>query len=75
MTDRIRMPPDEALSIAIAWLQCNEGEDGGEQAACYAVARWIDHERLERIIRNEARRAGIPTARLRRAMADGGSGL
>lgn len=62
-----RMPSDEMLGVAIMWLEHNEGEEG-EADACRAVAQWLKHERMERMIRREARRAGIPPARLRRLL-------
>ena len=65
----IRMPRDELLRIAIAWLENNEG-DGIEKEACEAVAEWLQHELNERFLRDEARKAGIPVARLRRKLAE-----
>jgi hypothetical protein len=68
MPDSIRMPRDELLLVAIMWLESNEG-DGIEEEACRAVAGWLRREKDERFLRDEARKAGVPVARLRRALA------
>ena len=64
----MKMPSTEALDVAIAWLECNEGT-GDEGAACKAVASWLEHMNREAWLRHEARAAGVPVARLRRKLA------
>lgn len=65
------MPSDELLDIAIAWLEVNESENGtDEREACLATARWLAHLRDERLLRTEARLAGVPVAKLRELLAE-----
>jgi hypothetical protein len=64
----MKMPGDDALRIAIAWLEANEGDDE-EGAACREVLQWIEHELNDRLLRRESRAAGIPVAVLRRKLA------
>lgn len=65
------LPGDRYLDIAIEWLRNNEG-DGEEQAACRTVAAWLANEQANRMVRTEARRAGIPVRKLREAIAKKG---
>jgi hypothetical protein len=64
----VKRPTDEQFYIAKAWLEVNEGE-GYEQEACVAVADWIAHKRQQRIIRQEARKLGVPMSRVRKQIA------
>lgn len=65
----MKHPTDEQIRMAAEWLRINEGEEG-EAQACHAVADWIEHEADERVLRSEARKAGVTVARLRRMLAD-----
>lgn len=60
----MRMPSEEVINTAIAWLQCNEAGDQ-EQRACEQVAAYLDHMLDERYLRAAARRHGVPIARVR----------
>jgi len=62
-------PTDEQLYTAIAWLRCNEG-DHGEREGCEAVAAYLEHWAFENMLRREARKAGVPVARLRRKLLE-----
>jgi hypothetical protein len=68
MTAQPTFPTDDEISIAVAWLNVNEG-DGGEAEACKAVGAWLEHERFERMLRREARAGGVPVAQLRQRLA------
>lgn len=61
----MRMPPEESINIAVAWLEANEGIDG-ESAACAAVARWLIEQCENRTMREIAKEAGVPAAALRK---------
>lgn len=60
-------PTLEQLTLAAEWLDENEG-GGEESAACAAVARWLREEAQARMVRGEARKAGVPVAALRKKM-------
>ena len=62
----MHMPSDAILDVAIMWLESNEGQ---ESEACKAVARWIEHEHKERMIREGARKSGVSIAHFRRELA------
>jgi hypothetical protein len=64
----MKMPPQDQIDIAIAWLETNEGE-GAERTACEAVAEWLAAVSFEDHLRRSARNAGVPVAALRRKMA------
>lgn len=64
----MKMPKEDAIDAAIAWLLCNEG-GGGEAEQCRDVAYWIGHLRDEAVLRSEARKGGVTVARLRREWA------
>lgn len=65
-----RISPED-LTVAAAWLQCNEG-DGGESDACARVAGWLfdeaDRRRLEAIVRDVARDTGNSVSYVRRVL-------
>ncbi len=61
-------PSQEQFDIAALWLESNEGE-GDERAACFAVAEWLRQKAYERMLRSEARNAGITVAILRHRLA------
>jgi hypothetical protein len=63
----MKMPGDDELDTALAWLRSNEG-DAGEAKRCNAVADWIEYQERERYLRKTARAAGIPLAALRRRL-------
>lgn len=65
----MKMPSTEAIDTAVSWLRYNEGGDG-EADRCRVVADWIEYEERERMIRIEARRAGLPVAAVRRRLAE-----
>jgi len=60
-------PTDDQIATALLWLRSNEGE-GDEAAACAAVADWIERETLDRYLKQEARKAGVPVKKLRDAL-------
>ncbi len=62
------LPTDGQMDIAIMWLRNNEG-DGGESDACRAVADWLSARQGDRFLRSEARKAGVPIAKLRARLA------
>lgn len=64
-----KLPSDDDLLIAVSWLRINEGSDG-EADACIRVADWIEQEAHKRMLRFEARRIGVPVARLRRKLSE-----
>lgn len=64
-----RMPSDEDIGTAIAWLECNEG-DGGEVEACQRVADYLQDRMIDRAIGREARRAGVSPKDLRRKLKE-----
>lgn len=66
----MKLPPTEQIDIAVAWLECNEGE-GQEGEACRAVAAYLEHQNKEAFLRREARAQGVPVARLRRKLENG----
>ena len=61
------MPTQEQIDIAALWLEGNEG-DGMERAACVTVADWIREQANDRMLRQEARTAGVTVANLRRKL-------
>ena len=69
MTKTIRMPGTDQLNTAIAWLRCNEG-DNGEAENCQAVADWIEYMEREAFIRSTARSSGVTAAEVRRKLED-----
>lgn len=65
----MKRPSYDELLLAADWLDENEG-DGGEAYSCKAVAKWLREVAEDRLIRSEARQAGVPVARLRRKIAE-----
>lgn len=63
----MKPPTKEQLDTAIAWLRSNEG-DNGESQRCAAVADWMEAMELDRYIKGEARKAGVPVDALRRRL-------
>jgi hypothetical protein len=63
----LAFPSDEAVQIATEWLGVNEGDDG-EAEACPRVAAWLRQQVMQRMVRSAAREAGVPVARLRKAL-------
>lgn len=63
----MKHPTDAQIEVARMWLESNEGE-GDEREACQVVAKWLTHGEHERMLRQEARKAGITVARLRRQL-------
>ena len=65
-----RQPTDAQIEAAIEWLKCfdtaSEIDNGNDIAA---VVAWLDDLLAQRMIRSEARRAGVPTAKLRQKLA------
>jgi hypothetical protein len=60
----VKRPTTEQLDTAIAWLNANNG-DHGEAERCTAVARWLEHDEQDRMVRSAARKAGVPVAKVR----------
>jgi hypothetical protein len=63
----MKRPSDEQIEIARNWLEHNEAEDH-EGEACKAVALWLGHLQQELILRQEARKGGVPVSQLKRAL-------
>jgi hypothetical protein len=66
------LPPDDQIDIAIEWLrnyESNEPTTDPAFLACGAVADALDAEMSDRLIRREARKAGLPVAAVRRKLA------
>jgi hypothetical protein len=62
------MPDSNILGTAVEWLRNNEGDNGKHERCCY-VADWIEYLENERMLRDEAKKAGVPVAALRRKLA------
>lgn len=62
------MPPDDQIQLAVMWLSDNEGV-GAEEDACKAVAKWLEQEMTERVLRAAARQARLPLAVARERIA------
>ena len=65
----MRRPTDQQIEIACLWLEANEGESE-EQQACRSVAAWLEHQAAERMLRQEAKSAGVPVTAVRRRLAE-----
>ncbi len=65
----MKLPSDEQIEIARLWLEANAG-DGGEQAACQAVASWLESASEERMLRQAAKAGGVPVSQLRRRLRE-----
>jgi hypothetical protein len=63
----MRKPPTDAqIETAIEWLKAHDATDEPENGRdIEAVIAWLDDFIAQRMIRTEAKRAGVPTARLR----------
>lgn len=68
MKKALRMPQDDQIQIAVMWLFNNEGI-GAEEEACKAVAKWLEQEVAERVLRSAERQAGLPLAVARERIA------
>lgn len=66
----MRLPSEEQLNVAISWLESNEGEEGGERESCLAVAEWLTDQLVRKTVRDAAREAGIPVAKVRQRLAE-----
>jgi hypothetical protein len=55
------------LDTAIAWLECNEGDEG-ESDACKRVAAFLERERIKRLATKLATEAGITFKRAKAAV-------
>lgn len=64
-----RLPNDDDINTAIAWLECNEG-DNGEAEACKRVSDYLAARALDREIVREANQAGVSPKDLRRKMRE-----
>lgn len=67
MLTKPRKPLDHEFSVAIDWLENNEG-DGGEGEACRAVAAWIAYQHAADMMRSTARKHRVPVAALKRKL-------
>jgi hypothetical protein len=65
----MRFPTTEQIDVAIAWLRLNEGNHE-ESGRCAAVADYLEWLECERMLRYEARKAGVTAAQLRRKLAE-----
>lgn len=65
----MRTPSNDSLLTAAEWLRANEAGDA-EQAACEAVAVYLENLVAEKMIRHAARLAGVTTAAVRRKLAE-----
>jgi hypothetical protein len=59
-----KRPTEQQFETALMWLSYNDGEYG-EAEACKAVAKWIEGELTNHMIRNAAKKAGVPVAAVR----------
>ena len=64
-----RMPSEQAIATAVAWLHCNEGP-GDEEADCKLVADWINRLLWDAVIRRTARELKCPVPAVRRKLAE-----
>lgn len=60
----VKRPTTEQLDTAIAWLNSNTG-DCGESERCASVARWLETNEQDHMVRSAARKAGVPVAKVR----------
>lgn len=66
-----KQPTDAQIETAIEWLKAHDAADepeNGEDIA--AVISWLDDVISQRMIRTEARRVGVSTARLRKKLSE-----
>jgi len=60
----VKRPTPKQFDVAIGWLEVNEG-DQGEAEACQTVARWIEHQQQEHLLKSSARSGGVSIKALR----------
>lgn len=67
----MKQPTDSQLETAIEVLRAYDGEmEPDNQRDVNAVIAWLDLLIANRMIRNRAREAGIPTAALRKRLVE-----
>lgn len=66
--DRKPRLSDEAIEIAVSWLEANEG-DGDESDACHRVASWLKIELNNREASRLAKACGAKPRQVREAVA------
>jgi hypothetical protein len=64
-----RLPNDDDIHTAIAWLECNEGLNG-EADACKRVSDYLAARAQDREIVREANQAGVSPKDLRRKLRE-----
>lgn len=69
MSHALRFPSERAVDTAVAWLRCNDGDDG-EAEDCAAVADWLEHQAKEARVRKIARETGFPVKTVRKLLAE-----
>lgn len=57
----------DAIMVAIAWLNCNDGIEG-EANHCKAVAEWLEVELKNRMVRNISKKTGCSAQRVREVL-------
>jgi hypothetical protein len=63
----MKFPSDDEITIALLWLESNEGE-GEEGKACKAVAMWLENHSRNKNLRKFAKEHGVTTAKVREAI-------
>jgi hypothetical protein len=67
----LKPPTDAQIETAIEWLKAHDAIDEPENGRdIEAVIAWLDDYILQRMIRAETKRAGVPIERLRKRLAD-----
>jgi rRNA-processing protein FCF1 len=62
-----KRPTTDQLDTAIAWLRANEG-DQGEAGRCAAVADYLEAVEQDAMIKQAARKAGVPVSMVRKRL-------
>jgi hypothetical protein len=63
----MRQPSDHDLNVAIAWLSCNDGDDG-EMQSCQVVVKWLDQKRMDAGLRRAAKEYKVPMKAVRKKL-------
>ena len=62
------LPDDDDFALAAEWLRNYETEP--QRSRCLVVADWLESFAHEAMLKREARKQGVPIARLRRKLAE-----
>lgn len=69
MTSKVRQPSPDAMDRAAEWLSFYD-QDTEEYAEMVEVATWLRYMAQEKFVRDAARKAGLPTAAVRRRLKE-----